>query len=37
MGPYGDAAAADLACGDTLSLDIIPYDIPYDPARFGGG
>ncbi len=31
MGPY--AGAADLACGDTLSLDIIPYD----PARFGGG
>ena len=32
MGPYA-AAAADLACGDTLSVDIVPYD----PAGFGGG
>lgn len=33
MGPYAGAAAADLACGDTLPLDVTPYD----PARFGGG
>jgi glycine/D-amino acid oxidase-like deaminating enzyme len=33
MGPYVGADAADLACGDTLPLDVTRYD----PARFGGG
>lgn len=32
MGPYVGAAAADLACGDTLPFNVAPFD----PGRFAG-